>query len=94
MLKALNKVSAQVAQFEVPVDELLVFGTLRVVVRSCLQQDPEEGPERMAYIEIDDYKPRVQRTEPVFRGWMLATSPAVSALDHPVYDLWLEDCVN
>jgi hypothetical protein len=28
----------------------------------------------------------------VFRGWMFASAPAVSAMDHPVYDIWVVDC--
>ena len=30
--------------------------------------------------------------EPVFTGWMVAASPALSALDDPRYDVWLLRC--
>ena len=30
----------------------------------------------------------------LFRGWMYASSPALSALEHPVYDVWVLDCRN
>lgn len=28
----------------------------------------------------------------IFRGWMFASSPALNALEHPVYDVWVIDC--
>jgi hypothetical protein len=28
----------------------------------------------------------------VFTGWMFASSPSVSAMEHPVYDVWVIDC--
>jgi len=30
----------------------------------------------------------------LFSGWMFASSPALSALDHPVYDIWVLDCLT
>ena len=30
--------------------------------------------------------------ENIFRGWMFASSPALNALEHPVYDVWVIDC--
>jgi hypothetical protein len=30
----------------------------------------------------------------VFRGWMFASSPALAAMEHPVYDVWILDCKN
>jgi hypothetical protein len=28
----------------------------------------------------------------VFSGWMFASTPALNALEHPVYDVWVIDC--
>ena len=30
--------------------------------------------------------------EKLFSGWMFASSPALSSLEHPVYDIWVLDC--
>lgn len=32
--------------------------------------------------------------EPVFRGWMIASAPAVSAMEHPRYDVWALRCMT
>ena len=31
-------------------------------------------------------------SEQIFSGWMFASSPGLSALEHPVYDVWVIDC--
>ena len=69
------------------------FGTLSIRVRDCEKSPPEETPENAAFLEIDEVRPGEARTR-LFSGWMFASSPAVSALEHPVYDVWVIDCKN
>ncbi|TVR84618.1 MAG: DUF2155 domain-containing protein [Rhodospirillales bacterium] len=93
VLRTLDKVTARVATLEVPVGEAVVFGSLDVLVRTCHRRPPEEPPESAAFLEVEEHLPG----EPpalVFRGWMFASSPAVSAMDHPVYDIWVLDCTS
>ena len=52
---------------------------------------PEEPPESAVFVEIVDVRPD-SPSVPLFTGWMFASSPAVSALEHPVYDVWVIDC--
>jgi hypothetical protein len=28
----------------------------------------------------------------IFSGWMFAASPGLNAVEHPIYDVWLNDC--
>ncbi len=93
LLQGLDKVTARVSTFEAPQDKIVRFGTLEVVVRTCSKAPPEEPPESTAFIEI--YNVRLGE-EPVrvFSGWMFASSPALSAMEHPVYDIWIVDCIN
>ena len=67
------------------------FGTLSIRVRDCEKNPPEETPESAAFLEIDELRPGEAQTR-VFSGWMFASSPALSALEHPVYDVNLLDC--
>ena len=62
----------------------------RKTPRACRKTPPEEAPESASFLEIDDDV----GNERVFSGWMFASSPGVSALEHPVYDVWVLDCVN
>jgi hypothetical protein len=93
LLQGLDKVTARVSTFEAPRDEPVVFGTLEVVVRTCSKAPPEETPESTAFLEIYNVPPGEEAVR-VFSGWMFASSPALSAMEHPVYDIWVVDCIN
>jgi|TARA_B100000315_G_C14517753_1_gene559997 hypothetical protein len=92
ILQGLDKVTARISTIEAPLDLRVAFGTLRITVRTCSKRPPEEFPETTAFLEILDEK-RDETVSQVFSGWMFASSPALSALEHPVYDIWVKDCV-
>jgi hypothetical protein len=92
LLQGLDKITARVSKFEAPVDARVRFGTLSIRVRDCEKNPPEETPESAAFIEIDEMRPGEDKARRVFSGWMFASSPALSALEHPVYDVNLLDC--
>jgi len=93
ILQALDKITARVERLDVPVGETARFGTLDVTVRACRTAPPDEPPENAAFLEISDTPPGQERSE-AFSGWMFASSPAISALEHPVYDVWVIDCAE
>ncbi|WNK01676.1 DUF2155 domain-containing protein [Thalassospiraceae bacterium LMO-JJ14] len=91
VLQTLDKVTARVNTIDVRVGATVRFGTLLIRVDHCDKRPPEETPESTAFLEIAEQRPGEQ---PVltFAGWMFASSPALNALEHPVYDVWLLDC--
>jgi hypothetical protein len=91
VLQGLDKVTARISTIDAPVDDRIRFGTLSIVVRDCRKTPPEEPPETSAFLEIDDIK-RGEDPVRLFSGWMFASSPALSALEHPVYDVWVVGC--
>jgi len=91
VLQGLDKITARVSTFDAPIDEPVRFGTLEIVTRTCYKTPPEEPPERAAFLEVVDVRPD-EPAVPLFAGWMFASSPALSALEHPVYDVWVIDC--
>lgn len=107
VLRALDKVTATTSDYIVPVGDVLSYGSLRVDVKHCEKRPPEDIPETYAFLQIFDDGPKTSDapTEPrapdgaddandnrVFSGWMMASNPAISALDHAVYDIWVLDC--
>jgi hypothetical protein len=93
LLQGLDKITARVSQIKVPVGGTVTFGALQITARACDKHPPEETPESAAFLEVVETRPD---EKPVLRfsGWMFASSPALSALEHPVYDLIVLDCVN
>ncbi|TAN78142.1 MAG: DUF2155 domain-containing protein [Magnetospirillum sp.] len=93
ILQGLDKVSARVVTIEVPVGTPVHFGALEIIARACKKRRPEDQPESAAFLDIWELRPNFPATG-LFRGWMFASSPALSAMEHPVYDIWVLDCRN
>ena len=91
VLRALDKITARITEVELPIEEEARFGTLSVRAKYCRTRPPIETPETFAYLEIDDLKRSGERQR-VFEGWMVASSPALNALEHAVYDVWVINC--
>ncbi|MEM6902473.1 MAG: DUF2155 domain-containing protein [Pseudomonadota bacterium] len=91
VLRTLDKVTARTSTIQVPLNMVLPVGTLSVTVRTCQKTPPTERPEAAAFIEIVDTPP-AREPRPVFSGWMFASSPGLSGLEHPIYDVWVVDC--
>ncbi|MCH8862039.1 MAG: DUF2155 domain-containing protein [Proteobacteria bacterium] len=90
-VRALDKITARVIDLDLPENIEVRFGTLAIRARTCRSRPPEEPPETFAFLEIDDVKMNEER-ERIFSGWMMASSPALNALEHPVYDVWVIAC--
>lgn len=90
-LQALDKITARVTRLEAPVGETIAFGSLRITTRVCYRTPPEEPPESAAFLEIEEVEPG-QLPVSHFVGWMFASSPAVSAMDHAIYDVRVLEC--
>lgn len=92
-MQAMDKITGHVSVINVPVNGSITFGSLSIVVRSCKTRPVEETPENFAFIDISDKGLKGEETN-VFKGWMLSSSPATNALEHPIYDVWLLQCLN
>jgi len=93
ILRALDKVTARVTTLYAPVEEPIRFGALEITAKVCDKRPPEEPPESAAFLVISESRSGQPVVE-VFEGWMFASSPGLSPLEHPVYDLWVLDCIE
>ncbi|MGB0632882.1 MAG: DUF2155 domain-containing protein [Alphaproteobacteria bacterium] len=93
VLQGLDKITARVTTIEAPVGEAVRFGTLDITVRKCHKRPPTETPETTVYLEIRERRLGESAVD-LFAGWMFASSPAASSMEHPVYDVWVVDCKN
>jgi hypothetical protein len=96
VIRGLDKVTGQARDYTLTVGRAARIGTLEVIARSCSKSAPEETPEVAIYLEVYDNPPAREGEESerreIFHGWMFASSPGLSALDHPNYDIWAIDC--
>lgn len=92
-LQGLDKITARTSTFTVKVGETAAFGSLRITLRACREAQPIDPPESAAFLDITEIKPGEQ-AEPAFTGWMFASSPALSAMENPIYDVWVLSCTD
>jgi len=93
VLQGLDKITARTTVLRIALGETVRFGTLEITPRACLTTPPTEPPESAAFLEIAVADPG-RATTPAFSGWMFASSPSISALEHPVYDVWVIECAE
>lgn len=86
-LRGLDKLTGAVVEFDLGTGTEGQFQRLRIEVKTCQMR----GPEHAVFMKIFDTG-RPTGLDMVFSGWMFASSPALSALDHPRYDVWLQSC--
>jgi hypothetical protein len=87
-ISILNKITADVSKVKLHLKENYFHDELRIYPIYCKINDPNERPEVSAYLNIYDKK----NNDKLFAGWMLKTLPSVSSLEHPLYDIWINDC--
>lgn len=92
-LRALNKITARASSMEISLNQITGFGNLEILLESCWRSPPEEEPESKAMLKIWEHIPGEDQKE-IFHGWMFSSSPAISALEHPVYDITVIECKN
>ena len=88
ILRWLDKVSGVTTEIEMTVGQTAAMGRLQVTLTDC--RFPAEDPSSNAFALLTVSDPTSGQT--VFSGWMIASSPALSALDDPRYDIWLQRC--
>ena len=96
-LQTLDKITARIATVPVKLNQPFRFGTLEIELKHCAFTPPEVPPEAAAFLEIRDvgFADNEEADKiTVFSGWMFASSPAVSSLEHPVYDVTLLACAK
>jgi len=91
VFSALDKVTARTSKFEVPLNETVQFGALKVTPRVCYSRPPTDQPKTSSFVEVDEVQLDGEEKR-IFTGWMFAESPGLSGVEHPVFDVWLTNC--
>jgi hypothetical protein len=101
LLRALNKQTGRVQDMDVAVGGVELFESLALRVSACFDRPADEEPENSAFVQISEttagHKDEIAASRsnpPVFSGWFFSSSPSLSAMEHPDYDIWLLKCAD
>ena len=91
-LQFLDKATARTVTLEAKVGSTVEYGSTFIKIQACRKSEPLDKPESAAFLQVWEVPIGAEKSEWLFSGWMFASSPALSAMDHPVYDIWVLDC--
>ncbi len=90
VVRVLDKINGSVTDLELGNGETGALGSLSITLSEC--RYPAANPAGDAYELLTiHYRDAV---DPLFRGWMIASAPALNAMDHPRYDVWALRCMT
>ena len=90
ILRWMDKLTGETADIELLRGQEAVSGRLTIRLDSCRYPSDNPTSDAEAHLTITE----TDIPAPVFDGWMIASSPGLSALDHPRYDVWVLRCVT
>ncbi len=93
LMQAMDKVTGRVNKVTVPVNSKVSYGDFSLVLRACKKRPAEETPENFAFVDVAD-KSFGSDEYNIFRGWILSSTPGLNAIEHPIYDMWLLECID
>lgn len=91
VFSGIDKITGRITTFDVYIGETVQFGALQVTPRVCYSRDDTEAPKTDTFVEVDEIT-LDRKIRRIFTGWMFADSPGLNAVEHPVYDVWLNSC--
>ena len=92
-LKVLDKVSSKNTELEFKIGDTIKYKNLQIKVLKCKNSEFDDDPEITAYLQVIDLNKSDNDEVFVFNGWSFASSPSINPFDHPVYDLWIIECI-
>ncbi len=101
VLQGLNKVTGKTSELRIKIGGEMDFGQITVKVKKCWKSPPDQRPENKILLEIEEFGTKKDAaTEAsgakkiIFYGWMFSSSPSISGLEHPIYDITAIECKN
>ncbi len=96
-LQVLNKTTAKTSLLEIRSGEKAKFGSINIAVHKCWQAPLDQRPESKILIDVSEVKideKNESQESRIFYGWIFASSPSISGLEHPIYDIVAMGCKN
>lgn len=90
---ALDKVTARISRLEIKLGDSVRFGALKIKPRTCYSRAADQQPKTSTFVEVQEVQLDSSEKK-IFSGWMFAENPGLNAVEHPVYDVWLTECLS
>ncbi len=91
-IQILNKVTARSSKLEINIGEKTSIDNLVIEVKNCWKAPSYQRPENKILLKIDENTKDEKLKKTIFYGWMFSSSPSLSGLEHPVYDITAINC--
>ncbi len=95
VLQILNKTTTKTSINEVAVGDSIAIGKLRIKVGKCWQAPLDQKPDSRILLEVFETKlndKKIEEEKRIFFGWMISSSPSISSIEHPIYDITALNC--
>ncbi|MEM7709490.1 MAG: DUF2155 domain-containing protein [Pseudomonadota bacterium] len=90
VLRTLDRVSGEVIDVEMTSGQTMAYGPLQVTLHECRFPAVDPSGDAFGLLQVVD----AGDVRELFSGWMVASSPALNALEHARYDVWLLRCIT
>ncbi|GIT90743.1 hypothetical protein JANAI62_11980 [Jannaschia pagri] len=90
VLRTLDKTSGEVVDVEMAIGQTMAYGPLQVTLHDCRYPANNPSGDAFALVQVVD----ARAIQELFAGWMVASSPALNALEHRRYDVWVLRCLT
>ena len=90
-IQALNKITAKTSLLNIKIGDKVDFGQISIIAHKCWKAPLDQKPESKLLLEVIENNEDLEKR--IFYGWIFASSPSISGLEHPIYDLTALDCV-
>lgn len=91
-LHGLNKITGKTSTIEAVIGDVIEFEQLEIIPLKCWKSYPEENTENKLLLKVFEKDIKTNAKKLIFYGWFFSSSPSVSGLEHPLYDLKLLNC--
>ena len=88
----LDKITSKISNTIIDVNDNYIHGSLKIEIFACYKKPPEEIPEDLVLLRVFDNIDKGNAIK-IFQGWMISSSPSATPFEHPIYDIWVNDCL-
>jgi hypothetical protein len=91
-IESLNKITAKSYRYNVKINNTINFERLMIQPLACWKSSPDQVSENKALLKIVETSVNGSKKQ-IFYGWMFSSSPSISSMEHPMYDIRVVDCI-